>query len=153
MSFPPTDLFSAIGLYIVNFGTLEYLTSGYLYDHLPEEEYTRVEKQHFTDRVEKVLSHISAFRQDSATLKAITNFRRKLAPLRDLRNNIAHGYLLVKTPDQGMPSLIVANPRIQSLPRATSSDVTLQDIFRALKELDDATEILKSLLGYRDEIL
>jgi len=151
MSFPPTDLFSAIGLFIVNFGVLEYFTFGHLYDHFSQEEYKRAEKNHFNDRMEKVLSHLATLRTDKKSLEAIAEFRERLAPLRDLRNNIDHGYMLMKLPDEGMPSLRIVNPRHQALPRSTSGDVTFEDILQSLEELTEVTEILKSLLGYRDE--
>jgi len=43
------DWSSAIGLFLINFGTLEYLVFVFLKDHLPPEHFEKVRKLHFKD--------------------------------------------------------------------------------------------------------
>lgn len=45
---------SAIGNFLLNFGTLEYLVFGFLKDHLRPEEFDRVKERHLKDRLNRI---------------------------------------------------------------------------------------------------
>lgn len=150
MSFPPTDLYSAIGLLIVNFGTLEYLTLEYLQAQLSAGEYEKASKRHFNERLELCFNRISTNMANAETLEKSEEMRRRLKPVRELRNHIAHGYLLVRIDlESRKPLLSLSNPREFDVAySAESLHLTLDQLLLLLNELGEVIKSFQGLAGY-----
>src|SRR5260370_40183597 len=79
---------SALGTFLMNFGTLHYLVVVFLKDNLAPQEFAGFKDRHFQDqvkRVEKVL-HDTGFPAEKQ--EEFTQLRTRLDPLRNLRNHI-----------------------------------------------------------------
>ena len=150
MSFPPKDLFSAVGLLILNFGSLEYLTFDFLQKELSAVDYARASKLHFNERLDRCFELLAATRPRATTRGGIEEIRRRLKPVRELRNHIVHGYLLVKIdPTSHRLSLWLSNPRESDIiDSEQSKHMSLGEVLLLLEELGEVQRSFEEMLGY-----
>jgi len=87
------DWSSAIGNFMLNFGTLEYFVFVFLKDHLPSGEFDKVKQWHFQDRVNRITQYLAAARYPAKQQAAFAQLVERLEPIRELRNHIAHGHM------------------------------------------------------------
>lgn len=90
------DFPSAIGLFLLNFGTLEYLVFVFLKDRLTTEEFLKVREWHFKDRVTRIARYIEDSSYPAEQQTAFTRLLCKVDEIRELRNHIAHGHMLCR---------------------------------------------------------
>jgi hypothetical protein len=83
---------SAVGLFLLNFGHLEFLVFDLLEERLRPDEFETIRKQHLADRVERLRTLLVA---NEAERKEFEEFAQALTPVRELRNHIAHGYFSI----------------------------------------------------------
>jgi hypothetical protein len=84
---------SAIGSLLLNFGTLEYFVSIYLNDHLNEHEYSKVKEWHLKDRLTRIARQMEKENRPAADRSAFAQLIKRIEPMRELRNHIAHGQM------------------------------------------------------------
>jgi hypothetical protein len=83
---------SAIGLFLLNFGHLEFKVLVYLQKRLPAGEFEKVRAKPFKDRVARAGE---LFSHTPERCEAYAGFLRSLTPIRELRNHLAHGFLQI----------------------------------------------------------
>jgi hypothetical protein len=84
---------SNIGLFIVNFGTLDLHVQDFLENSLPPEEFAKFKDRHFWDRVARIQGYVRQADYAPEKKQAMEPFFVRLEPIRELRNHIAHGRL------------------------------------------------------------
>src|SRR6185436_4468112 len=82
------DWASAIGLFIMNFGMLDYLVNCFLETHLSPEEFARIKNQHFKERIERVRNLVLTSDDSPERRQGFQQVFERLEPLRGLRNHI-----------------------------------------------------------------
>jgi len=81
---------SAIGLFMLNFGHLEFQVLVYLEKHLSAAEFEKMRARPFKERVDRAAE---LFGRTAAKREEFAAFVGSLTPVRELRNRLAHGYL------------------------------------------------------------
>jgi hypothetical protein len=145
---------SAIGQFLLSFGTLDYLIVVYLKSNLEPSEFAKVKEWGFKDRMSRMGQHLG----DSGTADRRDQFARivaRLDPTRELRNQIAHGHMLCKMNEESAAKAISL-----SLPKDLDQEyspearhVTFDELRASLGELTELIEELKALAGFRDSSL
>lgn len=87
---------SAIGNFLLTFGTLEYFVFVFLKDHLAEEEFAKVKEWHLKDRLARVAQYLKDEKRPAAEQTAFAALVERVEPMRNLRNHIAHGHMYVR---------------------------------------------------------
>lgn len=130
-----TDIYTAVGMLMANFGSLEYMTFDYLERHLSKEEFA-TSKQSSPEASE-----------------SIESIRKMLKPVREMRNHIAHGHLLVRIdPESGKPRLSLSNPReLETMYLEGSTHVSHMDVYKVIEELRHVIVQVEPLFGYKTE--
>jgi hypothetical protein len=82
--------FSAIGMFILNFGMLEKLVTEYLETKLSSDAFEKVREGPFHERLLEMESLVA---NNDLLKHEFADFQLQLNPIRTLRNHIAHGYL------------------------------------------------------------
>jgi hypothetical protein len=141
------DWASAIGLFIINFGTLDYLVSCFLEAHLSPDEFERMKARHFKERSECVRTLVLASDYSPEQRPGFQQFFERLEPLRELRNHIAHGCMHWHVSD-GLHThtLTLSLPRdLDAAGDPQARQVTLAEMQTALSQLTDAIETFRRL--------
>ena len=140
---------STIGLFILNFSTLDLLVQDYLENNLPAEEFVRFKNQPFQKRIERIRSHIQQPEFDQKKRDEFERLSSRIESIRQLRNHIAHGVLRLSliegTEDWG---ITISLPR--DLDGSNTPDVrhlTLEELLKALRDLTNLIENFKNWTG------
>jgi hypothetical protein len=138
---------SAIGNFIANFGMLDLLVQDFLENTLPPNEFLKIKEWPFYDRVELIKKHVG---QSNYPVEKKTGFEqlfRRLDPLRETRNHIAHGILRIGlAPDQKTPVQTLSLPR--DLDGSNSPDarhLSFEDLNRESRCLTELIEEFQKL--------
>lgn len=139
------DWSSAIGLFIINFGTLDLLAQDFLQSILPPDEFTRFRDRCFHDRITRLKEHVAAADYPAAKKQAMAQFFARLEPVRDLRNHIAHGLLRIGlAEDQKTWVLTLSLPRdLDGSGCPQARHLTCQKLLITGTELTDLIEEFK----------
>ena len=139
---------SAIGLFIINFGMLDFHVQDFLQSTLSPEEFSQLRDRHFQDRIERVKKHVSKAHYPRQKKQAIAHFFARLEPVRQLRNHIAHGLLRIGLAEDQKSRIITL-----SLPRDLDGSgcpqarhLTYQELLAAGTELTQLIEDLSILV-------
>ncbi len=140
---------SAVGLLIINFSTLDLLVQDFLEDTLSSEEFEKFKERPFYERVERIKEYVGQADYSSEERQPFGEFFRRLDPVRDLRNHIAHGLLRIGlAQDQKTWVLTLSLPR--DLDGSNSPDalhLEFEELTNALSELTALIEEFKKLTG------
>ncbi|MBI5692386.1 MAG: DUF429 domain-containing protein [Verrucomicrobia bacterium] len=130
---------SAIGLFLLNFGHLEFLVLAYLEKQLGAAELERVRAKPFSEKVERVGG---LFGRTANERGAFAAFIRALGPVRELRNHLAHGYLqVVRRPETVAPVIgITRTVDFGGISSEETRHLTFDELVRALSALKEVTE-------------
>ncbi|HEX7858993.1 MAG TPA: hypothetical protein VF773_01560 [Verrucomicrobiae bacterium] len=107
---------SAIGNFLLNFGSLEWLVSVYLKDRLPAGEFERLRDWHFRDRLTRVAQEFANRSYPAEQQAAFRELVERIESIRELRNHIAHGHMRL-----GVDS--ATNLRVVTLSKARDIDM------------------------------
>lgn len=127
---------SAIGSYLLNFGSLEYFVFAFLKDHLPEVEFEKVNGWHLVDRLKRIAQFLADKRYPQSTQDHFAALVARLTPLREIRNQIAHGQLHVIGLEEGKPRVVMMESK--HVDRCDSTEVReleFAKLERALTEI------------------
>ena len=101
---------SALGSFLLQFGILDYLAHVYLKNNLDSAKFSKIAARHFKDRLSAVAEHIS-FSGSVEMKEAFKSLSSRIEPLRNLRNHIAHGYILFQESETGTLELCISLPK------------------------------------------
>src|SRR6266496_2994436 len=87
------DWSSTIGLFLINFGTLDHCLFVFLEDHLSPEEFTKIKEWHLKDRLDRIAQILKKQNHSAEVLAEFARLRERLEPMRELRNHMAHGHM------------------------------------------------------------
>src|SRR6478736_1934242 len=87
---------SLIGLFIINFGMIDYLVFDFLETQLSSEQFAKVKDEPFKDRIIRIKRYVLQSNCSVGTRERFDKFFGRLDPMRDLRNHIAHSHLLTR---------------------------------------------------------
>jgi hypothetical protein len=87
---------SAIGNFLLNYGTLDHYVFGFLKDHLSPDEFARFKERRFKERVHRITQHLREEQYPAEQQAAFARLVERLDPIRELRNHIAHGHMYVR---------------------------------------------------------
>lgn len=141
---------SSIGLFIINYGVLDWHLLNFLESKIPPTEFAKFKEKHFQDRVSRVKSFIEESSHYSEEQKAaFGKFFVRVDLIRTLRNHIAHGHLLIRLTEDGEHLMLTL-----SLPKDLDASyepqtrhLEFQELANALNELAALIEEFKTLAG------
>ena len=142
---------SAIGLFLINYGTLDYSAFVFLKDYLPGDEFARVKERSFKDRVEKIGQLLKDAKYPPDEQIGFARLLKRLQPIRELRNHIAHGHMYLTfdaNPERRKLTLFQAKDVDTGL-LPESKHVEFPELLAALSTLNELIEEFQSLTGFR----
>lgn len=149
--FPKTlDWHSAIGNFILNYGTVEYLVFVFLKDHLEPAEFERLTNWHLKDRLNRIAKYLgdtNSLREQRITFQRLVE---RLDGIRDLRNHIAHGHLHLQwNPENGKPIITIFRAKdLDKENGAESKHLEFHELRAALTTLRDLICDLERFVGF-----
>ena len=93
------DWSSAIGNFILNFGVLDWNLLAFLEVQLADDDFTKIKRGHFHDRVEALKSAVAWGAYSEEQKQAFAKFFDRVEKVRELRNHIAHGLMCFRVAD------------------------------------------------------
>jgi len=139
---------STIGLFILNFGTLDLLVQDYLENNLPSREFVRFKDRHFQERIERIRSHIQQPEFDPKKRAEFERLLSRIESIRQLRNHIAHGLLRASMNEDKEWSLTISLPRdVDGSNKPEARHVSFVELLNASKDLTNLIEDFKSWSG------
>ena len=146
---PRLDWSSVIGLFMINFGTLDLLAQDFLQSILPPDEFSRLRDRHFHDRIQRIKQHVTQANYLPEKHQAMAQFFDRLEPTRHLRNHIAHGLLRIGlAEDQKTWLMTLSLPRdLDGSGSPQALHLTYQELLTAGKTLTDLIEEFQNLFG------
>ena len=143
---------SAIGNFLLNFGTLDYFVFCFLKDHLSVDEFDKVKEWHFKDRIDRVGQHMQEAKFPAEQQREFAELVTRLEPIRELRNHIAHGHMLWRLDEKTkQPTVTVFKAKdldTGSMPDA--KHVEFAELLAALKTLTGLIEDFQRLAGFQE---
>lgn len=138
---------SAIGLFILNFSTLDLYVQDFLENNLSPEEFIKVKCWHLRDRVERIKQHVQQTNYAPDKRRAIEEFFVRFEPFRELRNHIAHGLLRIGLgQDQKTWILTLSLPKdLDGTNSPTARHLEYVELEKALSGLTELTEEFRQL--------
>ena len=143
------DWASAIGDFILNYGVLDWHVFVFLESRMPPEEFARIKKEHFQDRIARVKELVKGENRPEEQKRAFVKFFARLDPVRELRNRIAHGHLFARLGENGK-SLVITLSLPQDLDQANAPQtrhLEFSELSNALGELSELIEEFQKLSG------
>jgi hypothetical protein len=143
------DWASAIGLFIINYGTLELHILNYLESILSPQELVKFKDRHFRDRVERICEHVRQPGFSAEKREEFEKLFRRLEPIRELRNHIAHGLMLMTlAEDQKTWTVTLSLPRDMAGTNSPEArHLSFAELRKASTDLTDLTEDFKKWDG------
>jgi len=141
---------SAIGNFLINFGTLDHLILVILKDNLESAEFENLRKKPLNDRVVKVAQYLND--KDRPTdSQEFDRLRKRLDPVRELRNHIAHGHFLIRQNEETKTwEMSISLPRdLDQEYLSETRHVSFDELRTSLNELTDLIEAFTRLAGFK----
>jgi len=140
---------STIGLFILDFGTLDLLVQDYLENHLPPEVFARLKDRHFSDRIERIRKDVQQPGFPAAKRAQFEQWSSRLRPIREMRNHIAHGVLRVSLAEDNKTwRMTVSLPRdLDGCESPAAMHLSLEELFKASQQLTALIEDFKAWSG------
>ncbi|MEY4918395.1 MAG: hypothetical protein RL616_2308 [Verrucomicrobiota bacterium] len=144
---------SAIGNFLLNFGTLDYLVFVFLKDHLSSDEFAIVREWHFKDRVTRMGEQLKAANYPADQQATFARLVERLNPIRELRNHIAHGHFYLRfDPETQKPIVSVFKAKdLDTGFLPDSKHLEFTELQAALSTLTELTEGFKRFAGFENE--
>ena len=141
---------SAIGLFLLNYGTLDYCVFVFLKDHLSADEFVKVREWHFKDRLTRIAQHLKDEKYPAEQQTAFARMLERLEPIRELRNHIAHGHLYFR-PDAETQKPTITLFKAKDLDTGFlpgSKHVEFAELKAALRTLTELIEGFRRIAGF-----
>jgi hypothetical protein len=141
---------SAIGHFLLSFGTLEYRIFAYVKDNLSPEDFGKLKKKQFKDRLKKIALHLQGQNPSQQTIAAFQQLVSDLEPIRELRNRIAHRYMFAQPdPATGFKILIFQVNDLDAEHHPDSQPLHFDDLLNAINTLTALNEKFGELTGWK----
>ena len=146
---PKLDWASAIGLFIINYGVLDWHLLVFLESRIPPGDFASIKGKHFQDRVARIKLVVDSDSYPEEQKAAFGKFFDRVDPIRTLRNHIAHGHMVFRAAADGKsPALTLSLPKdLDSNYAPETRHLGFQELTNALGELTALIEELKKLTG------
>ncbi len=143
------DWSSAIGLFLINYGQLDWQLFVFLESRMPAEQFAKIKSEPFHERVARVKKLVSEGDYSPEQKEAFAKFFVRLDPIRQLRNLIAHGHMLLRLREHGQtPVLTLSLPKdLDAVDAPDSQHIDFQQMTAALTELTDLIEEFQRVSG------
>lgn len=140
---------STIGLFIINYGVLDWHFLVFLEKRISPDEFTQIKEKNFHDRVIRMKALIESDRFSDIQKARFGSFFAQVDRIRTLRNHIAHGHLLIRAAEDCKSGTLAL-----SLPKDLDANyaprtrhVEIQELTNALSELTALIEEFRGLAG------
>ncbi len=146
----PLNWSSAIGLFILNYGVLDWHVFVFLESKLSPQEFAATKKMHLHDRIARVKDLVGGNDCSAETKQAFETFLRSLDPIRELRNHIAHGHLLTRLSNDGNVSIMTLSlpKNLDAIDNPETRHLSFAELTKALSALTDLIEEFGKLSGF-----
>ena len=147
----PLNWSSAIGLFIINYGVLDWHVFVFLESRLSPQEFGATKKLHLQDRIARVKELVGGDGCSGETRQAFEMFFRRLDPIRELRNHIAHGHLLTRLSEDGTSLILTLSlpKNLDAVDNPETRHLSFGELTKALSTLTDLIEEFGRLSGFR----
>ena len=142
---------SAIGNFLLNFGTLEWLVFAYLKDRLPAAEFQRFRERHFKDRLTRVAQELKNRNYPAEQHAAFCKLLERIEQMREGRNHIAHGHMLCRI-DAATNQPVVTLSKAKDIDMTEAPDakhLEFNELLTASNLLTKVIEDLDPLVGFK----
>ena len=143
---------SAIGNFLLNFGTLDYFVFCFLKDHLSATEFDKTKEWHLKDRLSRIAQHMQEAKFPAELQRECAELVTRLEPIRELRNHIAHGHMLWRLDEKTkQPTVTVFKAKDLDtgfLPDA--KHVEFAELLAGLNTLNELIAQFQSLTGFKE---
>ena len=143
------DWSNAIGLFILNFGQLDWQLLVFLESRISPDEFARIKGKHLQDRIARVKTLVECGPYSDEQRQAFANFFQRIDSIRELRNHIAHGHIFSRLSDDLKTWKVTL-----SLPKDLDAGgaretrhLEFSELTRALSELSALIEEIQNLSG------
>jgi len=145
---------SAIGNFLLNYGTLDYFVFVFLKDHLPSDEFETVKEWHFKDRVNRIAQYLKDEKYPAGQQTEFARLIERLEPIRELRNHIAHGhmYCRVDTVSRKQTVTVFKAKDLDTGFLPDSKHVEFPELLAALGALNGLIEEFDRLAGSKEAV-
>ncbi len=140
---------SAIGNFILNYGVLDWHVFVFLERRMPPDQFAKIRKEPFQERIGRVRKLVDGGDFSAEQKQAFEHFFTRLESVRELRNHIAHGHLLVRIIEVGKaPILTLSLPKDLNATEATETrHLEFEEVTKAQSELAALIEDFQKLTG------
>lgn len=143
------SLATTIGLFILNFSTLDLFVQDYLENNLTTEEFARFKKQPFQKRIECIRELVQQPAFDAKKRDEFERLSFRVEAIREMRNHIAHGLLRASmNEDTKEWGFTISLPRdLDGSNTPDARHLTFEELRKASKDLTNLIEDFKSWSG------
>jgi hypothetical protein len=140
---------SAIGNFILNYGVLDWHVLVFLESRMPLDQFAKIKNKHLKDRIAQVKTLVNKGDYSAEHKRDFAKFFQRLDPIRELRNYIAHGHLLVRVAENGKtPVLTLTLPKnLDAAYAPESRHLEFRELTNAMSELTELIEQFRKLSG------
>lgn len=144
---------SAIGSFLLSFGTLEYFVFVFLKDHLPEEEFQKVKEWHLKDRVARIRQRLKDTNLPMVEQCAFERMIERLEPLRELRNHLAHGHMNARwDPVKDTASVMVLQAKdVDKEHLPDTRNLEFRELLAAIGAIGELNQEFQRFAGFKPE--
>jgi hypothetical protein len=144
---------SVIGNFILNFGSLDYFVFVFLKDHLPATEFDKVREWHLKDRLARIAQYLEKENYPAEERENFSSIVLRLEPLRELRNQIAHGHLILRADEESsLPIVTIFQGRdIDTALLPGAKHVAFEEILAAFKLLGELCGEFERFAGFKGD--
>ena len=141
---------SAIGSFLLSYGVLDWHTMVFLESRLDAEQFAKAKELHFQDRVKRIQGIVDASDYALERKEGFVRFFVDLQPIRELRNHIAHGHMLLRLGEDGEPPVATLSlPKdLDATYAPESRHLNFEDLTQALGQLSQLIEEFERLTGF-----
>jgi hypothetical protein len=142
---------SAIGHFLLNYGTLDYLVFLFLKDHLSGDAFAKARERYLKDRLTRIAKYLKDEKYPADQQTSFARLLERLEPIRELRNHIAHGHMYIRfdPKTQGPTITVLKSEDLDTGFLPDSKHVKFDELQAALSTLTDLVEEFQRLAGFR----
>jgi hypothetical protein len=140
---------STIGTFLLGFGNLDSGVFSFLEGRMTPDKFVKIKNSSFQDRIKLVKDLVQNGDFSSEQKLGFDKFFTRLDPIRELRNHIAHGYILLRFEKPGKPPVLTLSlpKELDSSVNPQSRQVELQELIQSLGKLTELIEEFHQLSG------
>lgn len=142
---------SAIGNFLLNYGTLDFLVFCFLKDHLSPEEFAKVRNWHLKDRLRRIAQHLQEAKCSIEQQNEFAHLAGRLEPIRELRNHIAHGHMYFRFDEETrQPTVTVFRAKdVDTGWTPDAKHVEFPELLTGLETLNELIEGFQRVAGFK----